>query len=479
VLAYAATPGATASLSAGEQIAGAIAPDIASFSSRGPALAGTGDLLKPDIMAPGVDVLAAVSPIEGGRNFDFLSGTSMSSPHVAGLGALLSDKHPAWSPAAQKSALMTTATTKRNNGTDIPGTPFGYGAGHVVPNKAADPGLVYDAGFDDWLAFLCGTGELTASYCPSIAKDPSDLNYPSIAIGALAGQQTVTRRVTNVGPAGTYAVSVSPAAGTTLSVSPSSLTLATGETATYTVTITRTTAALNAYAFGSLSWSDGTRSVRSPIVVRPVAISAPAEVSGTGTSGTASFDVSFGYDGTYSAGDHGLEAATTNAGTVADDPDNTFDPNDPTGTATFDIVVPAGTALARFSTFDDAVDGNDDLDLYVYRNGSLVGSSGGGTSAESVSLVLPPAGTYRVFVHAWQSDGPDTNFTLFSWNVAADPTADDGSLTVTAPPAAVVGVPGTVQASWSGLTAGTRYLGAVSHSGPSGLLALTVVSVRG
>ena len=194
ILAYGGTANPTASLSAGQQVQGALAPDVASFSSRGPARAGAGDILKPDIMAPGVDVLAAMSPIEAGHNFDFLSGTSMSSPHIAGIGALFKQLHPNWSPAAIKSALMTTASQTRNNNTPIAGGAFAFGAGQVVPNTANNPGLVFDAGFNDWLAFLCGTGQLTASYCPSIAIDPSNLNYPSIAIGALAGAQTVTRK---------------------------------------------------------------------------------------------------------------------------------------------------------------------------------------------------------------------------------------------------------------------------------------------
>jgi subtilisin family serine protease len=154
---YADAGGGTATLTGGE-FQEVEAPGVASFSSRGPALAGSGDLLKPDIMAPGVDVLAAVAPPgNGGRNFDFYSGTSMSSPHIAGIAALIRSAHPDWSPMMIKSAIMTTASTMTNMGNPIPGNPFGYGAGQVVPNSAVDPGLVYDAGWLDWLAFLCGT----------------------------------------------------------------------------------------------------------------------------------------------------------------------------------------------------------------------------------------------------------------------------------------------------------------------------------
>ena len=110
VKAYAATPGASATISKASIVLTAPAPFTASFSSRGPLLA-SGDLLKPDLIAPGQDILAAVSPMTTGAYFDLYSGTSMSSPHVAGLAALLRDVHPDWSPMMIKSALMTTART--------------------------------------------------------------------------------------------------------------------------------------------------------------------------------------------------------------------------------------------------------------------------------------------------------------------------------------------------------------------------------
>src|SRR3954469_5362131 len=126
------------------------APITASFSSRGPSLAAGGDILKPDVMAPGVDVLAAVAPTanNGGQNFASYQGTSMSSPHVAGVAALLKQLHPDWSPMMIKSALMTTGYDVLDGGTPAPNTDpvliFRQGAGHIAPNSAADPGLVFD-----------------------------------------------------------------------------------------------------------------------------------------------------------------------------------------------------------------------------------------------------------------------------------------------------------------------------------------------
>ena len=165
IKAYAATAGATAALSAG--VTGiARAPEMAAFSSAGPARAGNGNLLKPDITAPGADVIAAVAPPgNNGNSWDAYSGTSMSSPHIAGLAALLIDKNPKWSPIWVKSALMTTAGQKDNTGAPIQragrdATPLDFGAGHVQPAASFNPGLVYDSGYADWVRFLCGTGQV-------------------------------------------------------------------------------------------------------------------------------------------------------------------------------------------------------------------------------------------------------------------------------------------------------------------------------
>jgi subtilisin family serine protease len=308
VKAYAATAGATATINAATLDFATAAPFTASFSSRGPLRGASGDLLKPDLIAPGQDILAGFSPVNTGRLFDLLSGTSMSSPHVAGLAALFKELKPGWSPMAIKSALMTTGFDVLDGGTPPaaetnPVLIFRQGAGHVSPNRAADPGLVFDSSAIDWLSFLCAVQP--GGGCTGVTPtDPSNLNGASIAIGDMAGVQTVTRRVTNVGsnPA-TYTASVNGMAGFTVAVSPASLSLAVGETKSFTVTFTRTTAALNAYAGGQLRLADGAgHSVRVPMVVRPVALAAPTEVGG-------SYSVTFGFSGPFSATARGLVPA--------------------------------------------------------------------------------------------------------------------------------------------------------------------------
>jgi subtilisin family serine protease len=477
--------GATAQIGAGA-FTPIPAPWMADFSSRGPN-GGSMDIIKPDITAPGVNILAGNSPNPflgfPGQLFQAISGTSMSSPHTAGVFALLAEAHPDWSPAITKSAIMTTAyqAVQKEDGA-TPADPFDFGGGHLNPNPAVDPGLAYDAGLFEYIAFLCGaTDAVNPALCGLLESlgfsfDASDLNLASIGVAELAGLQTVTRTVTNVGSAGTYKVSVSPPAGIDVVVNPSSLTLAAGESASYEVTFTTTgSATLDQWVFGSLTWSDGTHDVRSPLAVKPVAMSVPNEVLGEGTDGSLSFDVVFGYTGSYTPEPRGLVAADQQADNVVDDPSNDINTALSTGVGiTVHLVtIPTGTIHARFSLFDDFTDGNDDLDLYVFDpNGSFVGGSGSPTATEEVNVSNPAAGDWFVVVHGWQTDGPDANYTLFSWAI----DGDAGNMTVSGP-AAVLGATGTVDVTWSGLSTGTKYLGAVLHTNPTATDPLTFVRI--
>lgn len=457
------------------------APWMASFSSRGPDVVAP-DIIKPDVTAPGVNVLAGAgpNPFLGSPDqlFQAISGTSMSSPHVAGIYALLKHANPDWTPGMAKSALMTSASQdvmKEDGVTSA--DPFDMGGGHVAPNAAVDPGLVYDAGFNDYLQFLCGVGALSATgaTCNAVGSiDPSDLNLASIGIAELAGFQTVTRTVSSVTPGtATYNVSVDAPPGVDVVVEPSSLTLSEGETASYEVTFTTTdSATLDEWAFGSLTWSDGQHSVRSPLAVQPVALAAPDEVFGTGQDGSLNYDVTFGYTGDFAAEPHGLIPAETQAATVEDDPEN--DINAALGTCSFDsfpftctgitwhqVTAPAGTEYVRISLFDDYTDGADDLDLYVFDAAfNFIGASGTPTSQEEVNIVGPAAETYLVAVHGWETDGPDANYTLFSWSLGA---ADAGNMTVSGPSSAALGSTEPVSIDWTGLSAGTKYLGSVTY----------------
>lgn len=471
--AYAATAGATAAISQAEIFANGNAPLTASFSSRGPLLAAGGDLLKPDIMAPGQDVIAAVAPpYNAGKLFDAYQGTSMASPHIAGLAALMKQLKPTWSPMMIKSALMTTARDVLDGPNTHPLVIFRQGAGFVQPPRMDDPGLVFDSNIVEWKAFECGTGQLVADYCSFLAIDPSNLNTPSIAIGDLGGVQTVTRRVTNVTKqAATYTASVAGMAGIETVVSPSTLVVGPGETKSFTVRFTRTTAAPNAYVGGQLTLSDGAHNVRVPMVVRPVALAAPAQVTATPAGG--SYTVRFGFSGPFTATPRGLVPASVTAGSVVDDPTDSSCSIDLATATKIDVAIPADTTHARFSLFDADVTPGSDIDLCVYSGGALVGSSGSGTSAEEVNLVNPAAGTYTVVITGFAVPG-SSPFRLHTWLLGSTAA---GNMAVSAPANASVGATGTIGLTFSGLAPATKYLGSVAYGGTTGLPAPTLVRV--
>jgi hypothetical protein len=476
------------------------APVMAAFSSRGPDPVAE-DIIKPDITGPGVQILAGWSPFPDqgevpGELFAAIAGTSMSSPHVAGAFALLKQAHPDWSPAMAKSALMTTAyqdVTKEDGVT--PADPFDMGAGHMNPGGKTQkgsmfqPGLAYDAGFLDYLGFLCDAGpEVFANpdaTCGSlesmgIATDTVDLNLPSIGVGQLPGSKTVTRTVTSVANDSgwrTYTASVDAPEGYEVTVSPSALRLKSGQSATFEVAITNVSAPIGAWRFGSLTWQEktGAYSAFSPIAVKGALFEAPDVVTGAGESGAASFDVSFGYTGSYSAAAHGLEPATVTQDTVLQDPDQTFDPNDGYSNAhTFDL---SGAALFRVAIPPEAVANPDiDLDVFVYDpDGNQVATSTNGGTDEQIDITLPEDGTWTVYVHGWQTVAPSADYDMYSWVVSATP---GGNLSIdSAPTSASLGATESVDVSWTGATAGQWHLGAVSHTGDSGLMGLTLVEV--
>ncbi|MEA3501855.1 MAG: S8 family serine peptidase, partial [Actinomycetota bacterium] len=362
------------------------APSMTIFSSRGPNEIAA-DIIKPDITAPGMQILAGNSPTPigavPGELFQAIAGTSMSSPHIAGIYALIKQAHPDWSAAMAKSAIMTTAYQDVvDNDRVSPADPFDMGAGHVDPGakvhkgSAFQPGLVYDAGFYEYLGFLCdaapeafGDPAGTCGFLESIGvpTDASDLNLASIGVGELPGSQTVTRTVTSVAKERgwrTYTVNVDAPAGYEVTVVPSSFKLKTGQSATYEVTITNVSAPIGEWRHGSLTWSEktGHYDVYSPISVRAALFDAPGEVSGIGETGTASFPVTFGYTGSYSAAPHGLVPATVTEDTVLQDPDQDFDPDD--GFSNRHDFNLSGAAFFRVELPPDGVDDpNIDLDI--------------------------------------------------------------------------------------------------------------------
>ncbi|KAF9660886.1 hypothetical protein SADUNF_Sadunf19G0010300 [Salix dunnii] len=266
------------------------APQLAYFSSRGPSLASPG-ILKPDIIGPGVDILAAWPyAVDNNRNtkpatFNMISGTSMATPHLTGIAALLKSSHPDWSPAAIKSAMMTTANLTNLGGTPItddifdPVNVFSIGSGHVNPVKADDPGLIYDIQPDDYIPYLCGLGYNDTAIgiivqrsvtCWNNSSIPeAQLNYPSFSLNLTSSPQTYTRTVTNVGSLNSsYSAEIIAPQGVDVKVTPGLIQFSEGgPKATYSVTFTRTANTNLLFSQGFLNWVSADHVVRSPITV--------------------------------------------------------------------------------------------------------------------------------------------------------------------------------------------------------------------
>ncbi|KAG6428812.1 hypothetical protein SASPL_106849 [Salvia splendens] len=280
------------------------APVVAAFSARGPNPE-TPEILKPDLMAPGLNILAAwpanvgpsgVASDERSTEFNILSGTSMACPHVSGLAALLKAAHPDWSPAAIKSALMTTAYSHDSRGetmldesTGNVSTVMDYGAGHVHPQKAMDPGLVYDISSLDYVDFLCNSN-YTAANIRIITRKAADcggarhaghignLNYPTLAaVFQQYGKRNLSthfiRTVTNVGDSDSiYTVRIRPPVDVAVTVEPERLVFRrVGQKLNFLVRVRTEAVELSpgssVVRSGSITWSDGKRNVTSAVVV--------------------------------------------------------------------------------------------------------------------------------------------------------------------------------------------------------------------
>ncbi|XP_056176939.1 subtilisin-like protease SBT1.8 [Syzygium oleosum] len=268
-------------------------PVVAAFSSRGPYFQSM-QILKPDVIGPGVNILAAwpdnlttteSNILKRTATFNIISGTSMSCPHISGVAALLKAAHPDWSTSAIKSALMTTAYVHDNtrkpitdSATGGPSSPFAHGAGHIDPRKALSPGLVYDLTADDYIAFVCSLNytvqqvqrvvRRTNVTCSTKLSNPGQLNYPSFSV-VFGPNKTVVRyarEVTNVGDAGSvYRVAVQAPSTVAVRVRPTRLVFGkVGEKQRYSVTFVarnKTDTALG----GSITWRNRQHRVRSPV----------------------------------------------------------------------------------------------------------------------------------------------------------------------------------------------------------------------
>ncbi|KAL6616207.1 hypothetical protein ACP70R_038477 [Stipagrostis hirtigluma subsp. patula] len=249
----------------------AMVPKVAAFSSRGPSIEYP-EFIKPDIAAPGANILAAKRD-----SYAVLSGTSMATPHVAGIVALLKALHPDWSPAAIKSAIITTASVTDGRGMPIMAQglsrkiadPFDYGGGHINPNAAAEPGLIYDIDPNDYNHFFGCTIKTTVS-CNTSSVPGYLLNLPSISVPNLRYPITISRTVTNVGEVNAvYHAEIQGPPGVKVQVEPSILMFnAANKVITFHVKLSPMWRLQGDYTFGSLTWHNEQKTVRIPMAAR-------------------------------------------------------------------------------------------------------------------------------------------------------------------------------------------------------------------
>jgi len=468
-----ASNGGTAAFGAAFQVAGVIAPIMAGSSSRGPNQFDS-NVLKPDITGPGTDIIAGYTAadvttaeradiiagtVNGRQGVGLLTGTSMSSPHVAGSAALLRQLNPTWSVAAIKSALMTGAeqSVKLANGTSDLGATnptqsttgagvFGFGAGHLAPNPALGTTVVYDitnAQFDAYSAGATGTS----------------LNLASITFSNVLGVGSTTRTVKNTGPSAVTLAASATLPGFTVAVSPSSFTIPAGASQSFSVTLTRTTAAFGSYNYGNLSLSGSGQSLRSPLTARASPAVVTASFVDTRATGTRITTIGTGFSGPTATTTSGMVAATRTSSSVAIN-----------GEVCFPLTVPANTWAIRAQLYNSDTQGGaaTDLDL-AFRPATgtgILASSGLEASDEVVNLTAPASGTYRACVFGYGSSVSATpTFTLSTWIVAAPSGVQ--TLRAAGPSAAVVGGTASLVTSWTA-TAGVRSLGAVRLSQTGG-----------
>ncbi|WIA40503.1 hypothetical protein OEZ86_013853 [Tetradesmus obliquus] len=470
---YAATAGASVKLMPSVTANNALAPQMASFSSRGPTQAARGSFLTPDISAPGVGVYAPVSKNKTGLDNNFLSGTSMASPHVAGLAALIRQRYPRWSPMAIKSALMTTAYQETKTGQ--PGQrfckPFECGAGHVDPPQMLNPGLIFDSTYDDWAKALCAgnidvqlPAGMKTRYCQSCPAsssdqpdpcDPANLNLPSIALPKLAEgvAKVIFRTVTNVmSTTASFSgiATIDQAAEKLLkvtSISPAAFTLGAGQSQLLRIEVLAQPGALEAgWMFGSIAWrSNKGTNTRIPLAAKVTLLDAPLETAPAITAVkkglSYGYTIHLGVTGRMRLNHTGLTPADMVYGSIS------------TGyEISVNVNVPENTTYARFAVFQAdfrAASGapltfTQDVNIYVAlaNSTSALAYSEGSAPDEIVSMTAPAPGIYTVYV-VGEKVADDVKVFLNIWLLSNTPAPNmqyRRSMAVTAGKKAIVGL---------------------------------------
>ncbi len=242
---------------------------MAEGSSRGPIT--NFEMLEPDLVAPGTNVLAAYS---GPGEIDLMSGTSMAGPHVAGSTAVMRSQFPDWSPAAIRSAIIMTALAGTSVDYDLsPVTPFVYGNGRIDMSQAALAGLVMEVSYADYVAAN-----------PAIGGDIRTLNIPSYQNSNCLGGCSFTRTLTNVAGVETdYVIAIEQTDGVEITTNPASgFTIPAGGTQTITVNVAPSILSAGQWQFGRISFeTSDTFANGKPISTTALSLAAKSSVEGS------------------------------------------------------------------------------------------------------------------------------------------------------------------------------------------------------
>lgn len=427
----------------------ALGDTMSSFSSRGPNRAV--DTIVPSITAPGVDILAAYGVADGAYDhveYGIISGTSMSSPHVAGAGALLTQARPEWTPAQQQSALMTTARTGVKDFDGSPATPYEQGSGHMDIGAAVRAGLLFDE---------TGANYLAAN--PEEGGDPSTLNLPSFAdtqcLATCSWERTAVAPPS--APAGvTWTASAASDDGLSLSVDLSTDTVSPGDSLGISVTADVDGAPDGETLFGRVTLTPSNEDVPAvtlPVAVVPSGAILPNEIDVTTRRDTGSQAVT-GLKSIaisdFTGSVKGLVEADLHEGSLSQDPTNADAFDDLSQVEVTTLEVPDGAArLVAEITAAEAPD----LDMFVGTGdtpspATQVCASTTSSAAEACDIPDPEAGTWWVLVQNWTGTGdqPDAH-TLAT---AVVPTEDLANAGVAGPDGEVpVGEPYDVRLHWN------------------------------
>lgn len=455
-----------------------VIPDMmASFSSRGPN-GPVPAVIKPDVTAPGVQILAGNSPEHmpdlgdaQGELFQSIQGTSMSSPHVAGAGALLRAVHPDWSPAEIQSALMTTAKTEvvKEDG-ETPADPFDLGGGRIDLSRAADPGLVF---------------EMTAADYEAGQADPANMNLPSLGFGNVAGVATITRTATSlVGVDSTWTVTVDAPEGVQITVSPDPLVVPANGTATFIVSVDATAVPEGQY-FAHVYLEHGPHQVHMPVafVNVPAVWNSLDSIETQWDASSTDFNLQSGVNvDPFAINVYGLvDPVRTAGGPLDQDPDQNPS-TDPFGEGFEVYTYTLGSDALWFvaQTRDSEIS---DIDLFLLydADGSgtfewpdeLIDTSTSPSANEEVGVTVPAPGDYLVAVEAWAGSGA---YTLKTYQVT---TADDTLTLLNAPASIEAASNYAMQVAWDRqIDQGEEYLGAITMGDSEAPVAVGFVPVR-